>query len=216
MAETVANIVTKLQLRFPDVPTTDAILYINAVHRTLCTQIPSLIWVTQTIVTSDNTDAYDLNADTIEISRVHYTGGTPSATTTLDPVSRDQLFASTPLWTQTTKSTPNCYFWGDAVGTRVSDLKITIYPKPTGAGSLTVYSSVQQTLQSADSLPEGLATYDNYLEGASYYTAASLRGQKEALEYLPVWNMWTELNKSAWKTFEGQQPVEATFPYKPK
>ena len=75
---------------------------------------------------------------------------------------------------------------GSEMGTgNQSDLKITVYPKPdTATGAtypyLLAYIAKVMTLASTDTIPEGLATGDNYyITRASAYIAGELRGPNE-------------------------------------
>ena len=175
MPDIVNSIVGKLQERFADATSTTLLDYINRVHREVVGVIPEIARHTLDITTlAAGTAHYDLPADTIEVAQALYLSDANTAAK-LVRTSEDKLIAEQPTWEFDSEDTPaQFYVQGNNTPSAVSSLSIYLYPKPdtstsSGYPRLRCYITEYKSLTGTDSLPEGLASYDVYLEGASYY-----------------------------------------------
>jgi hypothetical protein len=218
MPDTVNSIVSKVQERFADAGSSSVIDYINRVHRGVVGIIPEVARHTQDITTlAAGNAAYDLPTDTLEVAQVLYVTDANTAVK-LVRTNEDKLIEEQPTWEFDIADTPaQFYVQGNNTTSAVSSLSIYLYPKPdvtssSGYPRLRCYITECKTLVGADSLPEGLATYDVYLEGACYYTADALRGPAEAAPYFQAFQAALSFCRQRWTAIQPQTPQSRTYP----
>jgi hypothetical protein len=208
--------VALLQERFPDVTTTSAISYINYVNKELGSVIPEIARESVTLNVTANQARYAITGENQEIDHVIWKTDA-STSVKLLPTTQDELSSKQPDWPTQAAGTPERYYvQNDFLNTNKATLGITFVPKPS-ASTVTypfavLYMSDTQILVGTDQLPDGLAAYMVYLEGASYLTAMALRSAAEAA---PYWNMYvklTKFNRRAWRRRMPQMQPDSTFP----
>lgn len=217
MADTVSTLVSKVQERFPDLVTATAIDYVNRAHRMVCAGIPKLARHKTDLSLTAGVTSYNLPADVVEVLVALYVSG-PGSATCLLRTTQDELAERTPDWEFQTSATPQkFYVYGDNSALRQSELKLGLYPTPAASTSGTYpfvrcYVTEVKTLQSTDSLPEGLASYDVYLEGACYYAAQALRGPAVAQAYEARFVELLAICRDRWMRMQPQTPANRTYP----
>ncbi len=217
MPDTVNSIVSKLQERFADVPSSTAIDYVNRVHRELLGVMPEIGRHTQDIHLTAGNAEYGLPADTLEVAQVLYVQDATTASK-LSRTSEDRLIEEQPTWEFDASGTPTeFYIQGDNLSSAVSQLAVFLHPAPNTSTSgtypvLRAYITECKTLIGTDSLPEGLPSYDVYLEGASYYTAHALRGVADAAPYFQAYQSQLAFCRQRWTAMQPQTPQSRTYP----
>jgi hypothetical protein len=217
MPDTVNTIVAKVQERFADATSTAVIDYVNRVHRDVLGVIPETARRTEVINLVANQAGYALPNDTIEVALVLYVTDANTAAK-LTRTSEDKLIEEQPTWEFDAAATPTQFFvQGDNTSQNGGNLTLYLHPKPPttttgGFPILRCYLSDCKTLVGADSLPEGLATYDVYLEGAAYYTAHALRGPSEAAAYWTSYQTELARCRQRWTAMQPQTPQSRTYP----
>ena len=217
MPDTIGTISSLLRERFPDLSSARAEDYIIRVHREICGAIPEISRKSIDIDLTAGIGVYDLPADTLEVAHVIYAKDASTRSQVLR-TTQDELGEKKPLWGFDPSGTPSLFYVQTELGLGVtSDLKITLYPKPDttttgGYPVLHVYITEVMPLATDDPLPEGLAGYGVYLEGASYYAAMALRDPDAAGTYLSLYQGQIEMNRDRWRRRVPQFQSDSTYP----
>lgn len=217
MPDTVNTIVAKVQERFADASSTAVTDTINRVHRDVIGAIPEIARHKEEINLTAGNPTYGLPADTLEVAQVLYVTNANTAAK-LSRTSEDRLIEEQRTWEFDSAATPTeFYIQGDNTNSAVSNLALYLHPKPptttsSGFPILRCYLTECKTLVGGDSLPEGLASYDVYLEGASYYIAHALRGPAEAVPYFQAYQSEMALCRQRWTAMQPQTPQSRTYP----
>lgn len=218
MPDTVNTIIAKVQERFADATSNAITDYINRVHRDVLSAIPELARHTFDITTvMSGTAQYDLPADALEVANVLYVTDANTATK-LTRTSEDKLVEEQPTWEFDQADTPTqFYVQGNNTSSAVSNLTIYLYPTPSISSSsgyprVRCYITECKTLIGTDSLPEGLASYGLYIEGACFYTANALRGPEQAAAYLQTYEAELALCRQRWTAMLPQTSQSRTYP----
>lgn len=216
MPDTVQIITDLLQERFPDVLTSQAEAYINRVHRELCGHIPEISRTAENIPVIADQGSYNLPVDTLEIAHVLYI--MDGSAYQLLRTSQDEMGEKKPLWGFDPSGIPSLFYTQNRVNpSGTTELLLFVHPRPalsTGAvyPYLRVYITQPATMTGSDPLPDGLASYMVYLEGASYYAAQALRGAEAALPFLQLYQQQIEFNRDRWRRRMPQVPSDSTYP----
>jgi hypothetical protein len=217
MPDTVNTIVAKVQERFADASSTAVTDHINRVHRELIGVIPEIARHKELINLTAGNPIYGLPADTLEVAQILYVTDANTATK-LTRTSEDKLIEEQPTWEFDAAAAPTqFYIQGDNTSSAVSQLAVYLHPKPastttSGFPIIHCYLTECKALAGTDSLPEGLASYDVYLEGASYYTAHALRGPGEATPYFQAYQAELAICRQRWTAMLPQTPQSRTYP----
>jgi hypothetical protein len=217
MPDTVNSIVSKVQERFADASSATVVDYINRVHREIISVIPEIARRVESINLVANNSIYGLPSDCLEVGQALYVTSSNSATK-LIRTSQDRLVEEEPTWEFDAAAAPtHFYMQADVTNSAVSNLAIYLYPKPptsttSGYPILRCYITDCKTMVGTDSLPEGLASYDVYLEGASYYAANALRGPEIAMAYFQTFQNELAKCRQRWTSMQPQTPLGRTYP----
>lgn len=187
MADTITQLTTDIQIRFPDLSSTIAERYANVIHNQLMRRL-GIRETTTDISLTAGTREYDLAESNVSIKSASYIKtSSDNDFIVLERTSRDELDLTDDRWrTRVTRGTPLRFYISSAADADSSEKKIGFDPIPdtTTSGGYPIvrlYHSAIATLSGSDVLPPDISSSQVYLDGMSYLHCKATR--KKEVEY---------------------------------
>lgn len=162
MATTFTNLVSRIQIDFPDASATELLDDLQVIHNELCFRF-KLIKSTQSNTSLvAGTGSYALPTNTARIYQVRYWADS-SGFTVLTETSEDEMDSVRPRWRGETAGTPRFYMADSGTMTLVPAPGISTsggYPKLTFE-----ISSYQPAISGSDTLPTGIFDHEAWVNG---------------------------------------------------